>query len=128
MALTKSTLEAQILTFDDKGVSQHLNHRSIYHALVHLFHSDPELRRRSKLYTLHTVPFYIKYFSLPMAIIRHYSPTRHTSFRLHFLLSSRDYLTAIQAMFKHRSQLVWFRYLYITTSTYMYNNEFILVM
>jgi len=34
-----------------------------------------------------------------------------------------QYLTALKAMRKHKSQLVWFRWLYVSFSRYMWVNE-----
>jgi UDP-glucose 6-dehydrogenase len=41
-----------------------------------------------------------------------------------FVVSSfNDFLITIQSMMKHNSQLVWFRWLYIFTSRYMFMNN-----
>jgi len=36
-----------------------------------------------------------------------------------------DYLTALRAMRQHWSQLVWFRWLYVLFSKYMWVNEWV---
>ncbi|EED84582.1 hypothetical deacetylase from carbohydrate esterase family CE10 [Postia placenta Mad-698-R] len=40
-----------------------------------------------------------------------------------FASGLREYVTALRAMAQHRSQLVWFRYLYVAFSRYMWVNE-----
>jgi N-acetylglucosaminylphosphatidylinositol deacetylase len=40
-----------------------------------------------------------------------------------FVAGTREYLLAIQAMRQHASQLVWFRWLYVSFSQYMWVNQ-----
>lgn len=37
----------------------------------------------------------------------------------------REYVTALRAMMQHRSQLVWFRWLYVAFSRYMWVNDWV---
>lgn len=39
--------------------------------------------------------------------------------------SLKGYTTALRAMFQHKSQLVWFRWLYVSFSRYMWVNNWI---
>jgi N-acetylglucosaminylphosphatidylinositol deacetylase len=42
-----------------------------------------------------------------------------------FVSGIQEYLMALKAMYQHRSQLVWFRYLYVVASRYMWVNEWL---
>jgi N-acetylglucosaminylphosphatidylinositol deacetylase len=42
-----------------------------------------------------------------------------------FVAGTRAYLHAVRAMREHRSQLVWFRWLYVLFSRYMWVNEWV---
>jgi len=42
-----------------------------------------------------------------------------------FVAGVRAYLRAMRAMHEHRSQLVWFRRLYVLLSRYMWVNEWV---
>ena len=113
----------QIITFDERGVSLHPNHRACFAAVQHLARSS-HLPLATAFYALDTIGAPVKFLSLPLALARQAirADPRH---RLRFLSSLGGYLQAIRAMAAHRSQLVWFRYLYILTSVYMYNNELV---
>lgn len=117
----------QIITFDIKGVSGHANHRACFHAIQHLSHSSSLLTSNTSLFVLHTLPVHLKFLSLPLALVRHAMPSssvkRQGRQQIRFLSNFKEYLRARSAMTAHQSQLVWFRYLYIIMSAYMYNNE-----
>lgn len=42
-----------------------------------------------------------------------------------FVSGAAEYKTALRAMMQHRSQLVWFRWLYVAFSRYMWVNEWV---
>lgn len=42
-----------------------------------------------------------------------------------FISGIQEYLTALKSMRQHQSQLVWFRYLYVVASRYMWVNEWL---
>ena len=42
-----------------------------------------------------------------------------------FVAGAAEYITALKAMWQHQSQLVWFRWLYVLFSRYMWVNEWI---
>ena len=44
-----------------------------------------------------------------------------------FLLGFQEYMTALTAMMAHSSQMVWFRWLYVGWSRYMWTNSWELV-
>ena len=45
-----------------------------------------------------------------------------------FVADLREYVTALRAMRQHRSQLVWFRWLYVAFSRYMWVNDWVEVV
>ena len=116
---------SQILTFDTKGISGHPNH-------VALSKGAMEFVRRNKqhvaLFNLDTVPIIEKY-------IGNLAPFYHQVLakllgRPHIAASAKQFISsfwgyaiAFCAMQEHWSQLVWFRWLYILTSRYMWINE-----
>jgi len=113
--VAKHTVKA-IFTFDSYGVSGHPNHisLSIATALLH-----PQAGRTT-VYHLKSRNRILKYtgsLSIPFGS----SGLSRVSFPA--VMDSRGYLQALHAMRQHRSQLLWFRYLYILFSRYMYINE-----
>jgi N-acetylglucosaminylphosphatidylinositol deacetylase len=109
-----------IISFDQYGVSGHRNHSSIYYALLNL----PQTSRIHFL-SLQSLPIYRKYLTL-IELIRVYSKPKSTNLKT-FILPVKDCLTPHKAMFEHRSQLVWFRYLYLLFSRYIWINDFKLI-
>ena len=109
-----------IISFDQNGVSGHRNHSSIYYALVKLSQTG-----QIHFLSLQTLPIYRKYFTL-IELLRIYFMSKSSSLKT-FVLPVKDTLTPHKAMFEHRSQLVWFRYLYLLFSRYIWINDFKLV-
>jgi len=109
-----------IISFDQYGVSGHRNHSSIYYALL-------KLSQTSQIHflSLQSVPIYRKYFTL-IELIRIYFMKESINIKT-FILPVNDSLTPHRAMFEHRSQLVWFRYLYLLFSRYIWINDFRLI-
>lgn len=101
-----------IVTFDDGGVSGHLNHCSISKALSKSAGYPPIKRLR-------TVPLILKYSGLIGSLfMRLLVRDEHLS-----MISIRDaYNYGYRAMLEHKSQLVWFRKLYLIFSLYMLIN------
>ena len=107
-----------IISFDEYGVSGHVNHRSIRYALDHA------LKNRLlniPVYSLLSCSVFLKYFSFVGAFIS-YLIASSTSRNLVFF-SIRNYTTAVAAMYQHKSQMLWFRYFYLLFSRYMFFNE-----
>uniref|UniRef100_A0A3Q2P2L4 N-acetylglucosaminylphosphatidylinositol deacetylase n=1 Tax=Fundulus heteroclitus TaxID=8078 RepID=A0A3Q2P2L4_FUNHE len=107
-----------VLTFDGRGVSGHANHVAIYKAVRHLA-STGELPKECVLLSLETVGLlrkYISFLDLPFSWLL---PSH-----LCCVVGSKGYKQAKAAMLCHRTQLLWFRYLYITFSRYMFINTF----
>ena len=132
----------EILTFDQGGISGHPNHASIQHGIIDLIHSPNRSSPLStpKLYTLISLPKFAK-FQGPLApVLAKYdialqhiwrtayvyllgSPKEEVPHMPVFVSSISDYIVALHAMYEHWSQLVWFRWLYVGASRYMWVNE-----
>ncbi|KAG6856551.1 hypothetical protein H0H87_003233 [Tephrocybe sp. NHM501043] len=128
-----------ILTFDASGISGHPNHCSLPDGVAHL--SAPPA-----LYTLLTRPLHAKYTGVLAPLLSkltlyqdhiHVSPAvakrvahllRLSATQPTIVAGIYDYLTALQAMRAHASQLVWFRWLYVLFSRYMWVNEWVEVV
>ncbi|XP_030010873.1 N-acetylglucosaminyl-phosphatidylinositol de-N-acetylase-like [Sphaeramia orbicularis] len=107
-----------VLTFDSAGVSGHSNHVSIFKAVSHLA-SSGHVPDDCCLLSLDTVGLFRKYVSvldLPL------SWTLSSS--LCVFSGLWGYRRARDAMLCHRSQLLWFRHLYMVFSRYMFVNTF----
>ncbi|XP_068600288.1 N-acetylglucosaminyl-phosphatidylinositol de-N-acetylase [Brachionichthys hirsutus] len=107
-----------VLTFDGRGVSGHANHIAIYKAVSHLA-STGQVPNDCVLLSLVTVGLLRKYASfleLPLSCLL---PSCLRCFS-----DSRGYWQAKNAMLCHRTQLVWFRYVYVAFSRYMFTNTF----
>jgi N-acetylglucosaminylphosphatidylinositol deacetylase len=112
----------RIITFDDKGISGHTNHRALYHAMVE---GLEQKKITVPVYALNTVPVISKYSFVIGAFFAQLLNLFHKpdSTRFCFMSSAYEYLRGREAMQWHKTQLVWFRYLYLLTSRYMLYNE-----
>ncbi|CAI5644191.1 N-acetylglucosaminyl-phosphatidylinositol de-N-acetylase [Oreochromis niloticus] len=107
-----------VLTFDGSGVSSHANHIAIYNAVRHLA-STGEVPNDCTLLSLVTVGLLRKYISFLDVPLSWFLPSCVCC-----IIGSKAYKQAKAAMLCHRTQLLWFRYLYITFSRYMFVNTF----
>ncbi|XP_029030566.1 N-acetylglucosaminyl-phosphatidylinositol de-N-acetylase [Betta splendens] len=110
-----------VLTFDGRGVSGHANHIAIHKAVSHLAYTG-QVPNDCSLLSLVTVGLLRKYFSFLELPISWLLPSH-----LCFITGSQGYSQAKAAMLCHRTQLLWFRYLYIVFSRYMFVNTFELI-
>lgn len=138
-----------ILTFDFQGISSHPNHQSLPSGAAHLVKSLSQVNADTapRLFTLVTVPLVSKYtgFLAPTLVkldlllphqfkwllipfLRTFDATAGIS-RIGaqpvFVSGIPEYATALRAMYAHQSQLVWFRWLYVLFSRYMWVNEWV---
>ncbi|GAB0091650.1 N-acetylglucosaminyl-phosphatidylinositol de-N-acetylase [Sergentomyia squamirostris] len=105
-----------LITFDRDGVSQHPNHSAIYYAASSLCLTGT-MPNNCKFYTLESTNLLRKYMlvlDLPITLLLS---------RNWFILRWCDRQIVVQAMLQHRSQLVWFRKLYIWFSRFMVMNS-----
>ncbi|XP_037950036.1 N-acetylglucosaminyl-phosphatidylinositol de-N-acetylase [Teleopsis dalmanni] len=106
-----------VITYDRDGVSQHPNHSAVYYAtaslcLAHL------LPKNCKFFTLDSVNTLRKYISILDLICTCFMSTNWC------ILSWRQAAIIRSAMKEHKSQMKWFRWLYIYFSRYMFINSF----
>ncbi|CAG5044066.1 unnamed protein product [Parnassius apollo] len=104
-----------LVTFDRGGISSHPNHSAVFYAVAYIF-VEKNMPKRCTVYTLDSVNILRKYMSF-------------LDLPLSFVLSSKRYFLrwtesrrVTRAMKQHRSQMVWFRYLYVIFSRYMVIN------
>ncbi|KAG9339777.1 hypothetical protein JZ751_022443 [Albula glossodonta] len=107
-----------VLTFDGRGVSGHANHVAIYHSLSYLASSGkiPDGCCVLSLETVNVIRKYLSVLELPISWL--------CESDISFLIDSEEYRQAKRAMLCHRSQLLWFRHLYLLFSRYMLINTF----
>jgi len=127
-----------LLTFDEHGVSSHPNHVSLYYAAREVLRSNGGRDSRLRAYALRTENRIVKYsgwltaFSkfqpasfldsrdLPASPKRQ-SPNGLTGSR--YISNVQGYLQTVKAMNQHRSQMLWFRWLYMAFARYMWLND-----
>ncbi|CDI98591.1 N acetylglucosaminyl phosphatidylinositol [Echinococcus multilocularis] len=102
-----------IISFDVFGVSGHSNHCQIHSALAELPLGVSDVF----VYCLKTYDSLLKYCT-PLIVLLALCLERRYVFHVPF----SGTLTPHKAMLQHRSQLLWFRYLYMIFSSYMYIN------
>ena len=131
-----------LLTFDQDGISNHPNHRSLYHgarAFVRaLMQNKTGFACPITLYTLTSTPVFRKYVGVLDAPLTMVQGALANGFarvkgakgdgagpaRLLFVSSVAEWFRAQSAMVKgHQSQMVWFRWGWITISRYMFVND-----
>lgn len=143
----------QILTFDDRGISLHPNHISLLSGTFKLLsdpnlhacdanathsllppYTECLRRQNLRIFALRTVGIIPKYSGvlgvaakrlqlLSCGLMNGFLPLKMCQRETTFISSWKEYVTAILAMMQHRSQLVWFRWLYVTWSRYMWIND-----
>jgi len=126
-----------ILTFDDYGVSSHPNHISIIRGIRHMLETNL-FAKPPKVYGLTTASLLPKYtgvfggvfarFVLWLKILIKGLPivnlfTRNWETTPIFISGAEQYIRGLSAMKQHWSQMVWFRWLNVFFSRYMWVNE-----
>ncbi|KAJ1030363.1 hypothetical protein NDA16_001272 [Ustilago loliicola] len=125
-----------LITFDKCGVSGHTNHIAAYNGTRNL-----ALSRDLPLYVLPSMEVWEKFNSVPFAVWETVTYSGHPPAKaaatsaekgytpaseIHVLASPAQYVNAVKAMWKHQTQLEWFRYLYLVFSRYMFSNRLVL--
>ncbi|VDM61008.1 unnamed protein product [Angiostrongylus costaricensis] len=98
-----------VLSFDAGGVSGHSNHSSCFEALQDAY-TRGVIPEDVQIFVLDSVPFlrkYLGYLDAPVSVAR--SPFQ-------YFARGCDVVAAWRAMSTHRSQFVWFRFLYMIFS------------
>jgi len=106
-----------ILTFDDHGVSGHPNHQAVGGAVRLLYRSKkiPAPTTVLQLDTVNLARKYISVLDLPLSLATH---------TWAYVAPLSDVYKGQKAMLAHKSQMEWFRWLYIVFSRYMVINTY----
>ncbi|NXY07163.1 PIGL acetylase, partial [Pteruthius melanotis] len=111
-----------VVTFDAGGVSGHANHVSLHAALRYsvctLLWVPPWVLRGCHVLVLESVNLFRKYISFLDVLISCLLPRDAL-----FILTEEETEQAKRAMRCHRSQLLWFRQLYLLFSRYLVVNS-----
>ncbi|NXL11079.1 PIGL acetylase, partial [Mesembrinibis cayennensis] len=109
-----------VVTFDAGGVSGHANHISLYTALRYsgLHTSLNASLQWCRVLVLESVNLFRKYISVLDVLISCLLPRDAL-----FVLTEEETEQARRAMRCHRSQLLWFRHIYMLFSRYMMINS-----
>ncbi|NXL71069.1 PIGL acetylase, partial [Leptocoma aspasia] len=111
-----------VVTFDAGGVSGHANHVSLYTAVRYsactLLWVPPGLLQGCRVLVLESVNLCRKYISFLDVLISCLLPRDAL-----FILTEEETEQAKRAMQCHRSQLLWFRQLYLLCSRYLVVNS-----
>ena len=116
----------RIITFDNKGVSGHPNHISVSRGILQNKEEIKEyLENEKEIKELKTGFWITKYFG-PISlfvecIINLFSPNKRKSF---FIIPIEHFIngTLFQAYYEHKSQITWYRNLYLIFSKFQYYN------
>ncbi|XP_053562086.1 N-acetylglucosaminyl-phosphatidylinositol de-N-acetylase [Bombina bombina] len=106
-----------VITFDERGVSGHSNHISLYSA-IRSMQCTGRLPDGCSVLVLESVNILRKYLSFLDLPISWMCPQDGL-----FILAGEQYKKAKDAMACHQSQLLWFRHLYLIFSRYMVINS-----
>lgn len=121
MAYLKLNHIDTIISFDGYGISGHSNHVAIFKALEQGCRDGIISQRCFKLVS---VSILAKFLFLLSALLNHLNLLGVDSdTSLSFLSTFSQYLVARKAMHTHKSQMVWFRHLYLLSSMYMIGNH-----
>ncbi|KAI7853035.1 putative deacetylase LmbE-like domain-containing protein [Circinella umbellata] len=123
-----------IITFDDYGVSGHPNHIAAYNGAKHFIQKESckNENNKVKLFKLTSILLPRKYIGIGdliyMGIEQRLFGPKEDNEDIVFVSSPINYLVTHKAMRRHVSQLVWFRWLYVTFSRYMFVNQLVAVI
>ncbi|RKO82854.1 putative deacetylase LmbE-like domain-containing protein, partial [Blyttiomyces helicus] len=115
-----------IITFDDGGVSGHLNHKSVYWGIRDLVQARASI---PPAFSSTTVWLLRKYSSIhditwtALAFLPRMFFGGQVQDRALFLTTWSEYLTGRRAFFSHASQVGWDRHPYMVLSRYMMMND-----
>eukprot|EP00262_Sarcandra_glabra_P019858 TRINITY_DN770_c0_g1_i1.p1 TRINITY_DN770_c0_g1~~TRINITY_DN770_c0_g1_i1.p1 ORF type:complete len:261 (-),score=15.90 TRINITY_DN770_c0_g1_i1:96-878(-) len=107
-----------VVTFDNYGVSGHMNHCDVHHGICMLLRGNSQ--RNFEAWELISTNIARKYsgpLDIWLSTLSSYNPRG----QMYCLLNGRPY-KSFSAMAQHRSQWVWFRKLFVVLSSYTYVN------
>lgn len=111
----------QVVSFDQYGVSKHINHISIYNSIQYTIHNMKN--RTIEVYQLITIPSIYKYLSSFGYIIYHFLQRHSKNDTYLFINSKEQYQMTTQSFDFHQSQNTWYRQLHLIFSSYMLVNR-----
>mgnify|MGYP002784372192 CR=1 FL=1 len=106
-------VDEAIITFDQYGVSGHTNHKSCFHAVK-------QLALDHECYQLKSFNIFTKYLGIFTFIVDKALFNKQDD--LYVITPLQLMNNVYGAMQQHRSQLLWFRYLYLIASKYVFIN------
>jgi N-acetylglucosaminylphosphatidylinositol deacetylase len=112
-----------LVSFDEYGISSHANHCALNKILKKVKQNNEfEKIQFFKLETVNICRKYMFLFDLLTTLMLQII-VKNPGENLLAVNSYRDFVITIKSMLKHKSQLVWFRWLYIFSSRYMFINN-----
>jgi len=123
-----------LITFDNKGISSHANHISLYYGALKWLQGVDPTGKTIAMYSLtstNTLQKYISLFDAPFSILRVLLSAKlgrgqGLSDILFFFSGVSGYWTAQRAMTEgHKSQMLWFRYGWLGLSRYISMNDLV---
>lgn len=106
----------QVVTFDDRGVSDHPNHIATYHGVKSALSMLPRSANNVIGLKLISVNVFRK-FSGVLEILSALCTAEYVAVAF-------GLITALRGMFIHRSQNVWYRQIFVCLSAFTYVNSF----
>lgn len=119
-----------LITFDELGVSGHVNHTDVYHGVVHLMETNDNSIQLKEAWYLESernmlakyvpvVSWMLLFLALLTSTFQSTTTDSSTTktFRMH------EPVLNWKAMATHRSQFVWYRRLFVVFSSYTYYNK-----
>lgn len=113
-----------LLTFDNHGVSGHSNHKSVYEA-VYFLRTGPAIFE-PRILILKSLGLWRKYNSFLDSIptfVMSYLPSYDPRKSFSLGIDITKYSSLKSTLLLHRSQMLWFRQLYMMFSRYMFIND-----
>lgn len=109
-----------IVTFDEYGISDHINHRTCNKAVVNQFANSDS----THIWTLQTPTFIIKYLGFLTILFSDANKIDNNKIILHNNdIYQLIYLIGIMG-YKHKSQMVWYRWLWWLFNSLVWNATF----
>ena len=106
----------ELITFDDYGVSGHLNHQTIFKIARSIKYKLNFIKFKT-LQSINRIQKYLAFFDFSFFYFTLYKQSDCI-----YLVNLNEFLRLIDAFYSHQTQLVWFRRLYAFFSKYMYVN------
>ena len=115
----------RIITFDEFGVSHHPNHIAIPKGLKKQFNANVNNIDNTPIFFLKTKPIYLKYTENFATIIYYLTKKNKNGYFLVTPIKSRFQMKIEYSFMKHKSQIVWYRYLWLIFSRFLHFNHLI---